>query len=105
MVAPIASFAQAVAAYNRAASVDGAPAEAVASERQESFAHMLTSALDGVVGSSRSAEQTTMAALVDQANLNEVVTAVSEAETALQTVAAIRDRIIESYKEIMRMPI
>jgi flagellar hook-basal body complex protein FliE len=46
-----------------------------------------------------------MAALVDQANLNEVVTAVSEAETALQTVAAIRDRIIESYKEIMRMPI
>jgi flagellar hook-basal body complex protein FliE len=34
-----------------------------------------------------------------------VVTAVAEAEATLQTVVAVRERIIEAYKEILRMPI
>jgi flagellar hook-basal body complex protein FliE len=37
--------------------------------------------------------------------MSNVVTAVAEAEAALQTVVAVRDRVIEAYKDIMRMPI
>ena len=39
------------------------------------------------------------------ADLSQVVTAVAEAETTLQTVIAVRERVIEAYKEILRMPI
>ena len=34
-----------------------------------------------------------------------MVTAVAEAEATLQTVVAVRERIIEAYKDILRMPI
>ena len=35
---------------------------------------------------------------------NEMDTAVAEAEVALQTVVAVRDKVIDAYREIMRMP-
>jgi flagellar hook-basal body complex protein FliE len=35
----------------------------------------------------------------------DVVTAVSNAEMTLQTVVAVRDRVLNAYQEIMRMPI
>ena len=44
-------------------------------------------------------------AVAGEAELSEVVTAVANAETALQTVVTVRDRIITAYQEIMRMPI
>ena len=40
-----------------------------------------------------------------KAQLVDVVTAVSAAETSLETVMAIRDQVISAYQEIMRMPI
>ena len=40
-----------------------------------------------------------------KADLTDVVTAVSEAETALNTVVAIRDRVISAYQDIIKMPI
>lgn len=35
----------------------------------------------------------------------DVVTAIAETEVALETVVAVRDRVISAYEEIMRMPI
>ena len=35
----------------------------------------------------------------------DVVTAVAESETAMETLVAVRDRVISAYEEIMRMPI
>ena len=40
-----------------------------------------------------------------KAQLVDVVTAVSAAESSLETVMAIRDQVISAYQEIMRMPI
>jgi len=40
-----------------------------------------------------------------QAELVDVVTAVSAAQTSLETVMAVRDQVISAYQEIMRMPI
>ena len=34
-----------------------------------------------------------------------VVTAVSETEVAVETLVSIRDRVIQAYEEIMKMPI
>jgi len=37
--------------------------------------------------------------------LVDVVTAVANAETTLETVVALRDRMISAYQDIMRMPV
>ena len=47
----------------------------------------------------------TAKAVVGEADLVEVVTAVNSAEMALQTVVTVRDRVISAYQEILRMPI
>ena len=57
------------------------------------------------VADSRAAEQVSADALVGRADINDVVMAVGNAEMGLQMVTGLRDRIIEAYQEIMRMPI
>jgi flagellar hook-basal body complex protein FliE len=66
---------------------------------------MVRNALDGAIADSKSSERATVAAVGAGADLTQVVTSVAEAETTLQTIAAVRDRVIEAYKDIMRMPI
>ena len=44
-------------------------------------------------------------AITGEAELTEVVEAVTAAEVTLQTVVSLRDRMISAYQEIMRMPI
>jgi flagellar hook-basal body complex protein FliE len=51
------------------------------------------------------AEHETLRASVGKADIGEVVTAVANAEATLQTVAALRDRVVAAYQEILRMPI
>jgi len=45
------------------------------------------------------------AAMHGQASLQEVVQATVKAEVAVETAISIRNKMIESYQEIMRMPI
>ena len=45
-----------------------------------------------------------LAGIVDRADIGQVVTAVAEAEVTIQTIVAIRDKVIEAYKDIIRMP-
>jgi flagellar hook-basal body complex protein FliE len=40
-----------------------------------------------------------------KADLTSVITAVTNAELTLQTVVAVRDKVISAYQDIMRMPI
>jgi flagellar hook-basal body complex protein FliE len=69
------------------------------------FGDLLTSALDGVSASGQKSEAQAVAAASGKANVVDVVTAVAESETALQTLVAVRDRVISAYEEIMRMQI
>lgn len=46
-----------------------------------------------------------MAVAAGKANVVDVVTAVAESETAIQTLVAVRDRVISAYEDIMRMQI
>ena len=66
---------------------------------------MLKDAASGAVDVGKAGDQQTIAAAAGKAELADVITAVSNAEVTLQTVVAIRDRVIAAYQEIMRMPI
>ena len=103
MSVPIDSYGRAAAAYTRAAS-GGVTAEASAGS-ERSFADMVKSVVDDAIASGISSERASVAAVGQGGDLNNVVTAVAEAEVTLQTVVAVRERIIEAYKDILRMPI
>lgn len=53
----------------------------------------------------RGGETATAKAVAGTATLPEVVGAITAAEVTLQTVVAVRDRVMSAYQEIMRMPI
>jgi len=69
------------------------------------FVDLVRNAAQDGIDTNRHAEQLGMQGVAGTASLTEVVTAVSEAEATLQTVVAVRDRIISAYQEILRMPI
>lgn len=69
------------------------------------FGAALGRALEGVVQSGREADTQSMRAISGGGNFTEVATAVSRAELALQSAVAIRDKVVQAYQDIMRMPI
>ena len=69
------------------------------------FGSMVTSAIADTTGAVANAEQLSAAAAAGEAELLDVVTAVSAAEISLETVVAVRDEVVRAYQEILRMPI
>jgi|SRR5579872_3419568 len=71
----------------------------------EGFGDVLSRAVQGVVQTGQAAEAQAAQAIAGQGDLTTVVQAVSRAELTLQTATAIRDRVVQAYQDIMRMPI
>ena len=69
------------------------------------FTSLVQSPVQVVAQSGRNAEAQAIAAAGGKADIVDVVTAVAESEAALETLVAVRDRVIAAYEEIMRMPI
>ncbi len=69
------------------------------------FGEVLSRAVQGVVDAGHAADAQTVKALSGDGNLTEVATAVSQAQLALQAATAVRDRVVQAYQDIMRMPI
>ncbi|MFN3688080.1 flagellar hook-basal body complex protein FliE [Salinarimonas sp.] len=69
------------------------------------FAELVRGAVGHVAESGRNAESQAAAAAMGRADIVDVVTAVAESEAALETLVAVRDRVIQAYEEIMRMQI
>src|ERR1700712_5569740 len=72
---------------------------------QKGFGDVLSRALEGVVSAGHQADTQAVRAISGGGNLTEVATAVSHAELALQTAVSIRDRVVQAYQDVMRMPI
>lgn len=70
-----------------------------------SFGNMLAEQVSNTVQASRNAEQEASKAAVGKGDLVNVVTAISAAETQLETMIAFRDQAIQAYQEITRMAI
>ncbi len=98
--------AAAAARYaNAAASAFGDGAAQGTGDAAGGFGEMLSRAIQDTVSAARTADRVSAAAVAGEGNVTEVVTAVARAELALQTTVAIRDRVIQAYQDVMRMPI
>lgn len=69
------------------------------------FGSMLKGVLNDTMHATKTAEKQIAAGAQGKAEMIDVVTAISSAETSLETVMAVRDQVIAAYQEIMRMPI
>lgn len=76
-----------------------------AGDASGTFSATLQRALEGAVEAGHTADAQAMQALNGNGNLTEVVTAVARAELALQSATAIRDRVVQAYQDIIKMPI
>lgn len=50
-------------------------------------------------------EQTARAAMTGGADPHSLVQALASSQMAVETVATVRDRVVEAYQEILRMPV
>mgnify|MGYP006194452713 CR=1 FL=1 len=62
-------------------------------------------ALRGINGTIKAGEAATLQALTGKPDMTQVVTAVSNAEVTLQAAVAVRDKVIQAYLDVIRMPI
>jgi flagellar hook-basal body complex protein FliE len=70
-----------------------------------SFSSLLKEAFGSVVDAGRKSDAQTVAMTSGKSNVMDVVTAVAETDVAVSTLVSVRDRVIQSYEDIMRMPI
>lgn len=69
------------------------------------FANMVSEAIKSTNHNLKVAESVELEAMTGKAELTDLVTAVSSAELSLNTVVAVRDRVINAYNDIIRMAI
>ena len=69
------------------------------------FSSVLSDVVNDTVKTLKQSENSSFAAATGQADVVDVVTSVTNAELTLQTVVAVRDKVISAYQEILRMPI
>ncbi|QDY70156.1 flagellar hook-basal body complex protein FliE [Qingshengfaniella alkalisoli] len=51
------------------------------------------------------AEQTAQSALVGDADPHALVEALAQSQLAVETAVSVRDKVVEAYQEILRMPV
>jgi|SRR5947209_16832245 flagellar hook-basal body complex protein FliE len=71
----------------------------------QSFGAILKDALGSVMEVGRKSDAQTVAMAAGKANVMDVVTAVAETDVAVSTLVSVRDRVIQSYEDILKMPI
>ena len=71
----------------------------------QSFAELLTEVSDTSLAAGNQSEKMGLKSITKDAELVDIVTAVSNAEVTLETVMALRDRLIQAYQEIIKTPI
>ena len=69
------------------------------------FSDMLKQAIGAVAETGRTSDAQTQTLATGKSNIVDVVTAVAETETAVSAMVSVRDKVVQAYEEIMRMPI
>lgn len=96
--------ANAIAAYSNTARA-AVPSGELKPKAGQTFANLIETTAENSLQELKVAEKATIQGVTGKADLTDVVTAVSSAETTLQTMVAVRDRVIGAYLEILKMPI
>lgn len=97
----------AVAAYGRVTNT-AAPASgsvSAVSEPGAGFGGMIENMVSEAASSLHAAEEASAKQVAGKGDMIDVATAIGSAEVALDTVVAVRDRVVSAYSEIMRMQI
>ncbi len=101
--------AAAAAAYQSIASMGGASASSAATSATAapgaSFSDFLSGAVKDSINTIGQGEQAATAQATGKANIVDVVNSVNAAELTLDTVVAVRDKVVAAYQSIMQMPI
>lgn len=94
-------------AYFTGKELNGGSSDLIVSETngQDTFLSMVQESTKNAVETLRNADEMTQRGLVGQADIQQVVQATMAAEATLQTVVAVRDKLVAAYQEILRMPI
>lgn len=101
MVASLSNVAATYAAMQKSAVGQGMEARSGGGD----FASLVRNAAENSVKTLQQGEAASVLGLAGKADLSQVVTAVSNAEVTLQAAVAVRDKVVQSYLEILRMPI
>jgi flagellar hook-basal body complex protein FliE len=97
--------ANAYAALSRIMETGGAEKGSGQSTGGPSFSALLKDAVGSVLDAGKKSDAQTVAMTSGKANVMDVVTAVAETDVAVSTLVSVRDRVIQSYEDIMKMPI
>lgn len=76
-----------------------------ATEAGPDFGALVGKALEATADAGHKADTQTANVVSGRSDIVDVVTAVAESEAAIETLVAVRDRVIAAYEEIMRMPV
>ncbi len=107
MISPLLAAKAYAAAQSQGPGDIGGPdaGEAAKLGGAPNFAQVLDNVLSDTIHQSRQAESQIVAGVQGKTDLVNVVTAISSAETSLQTVMAVRDQVIAAYQQVMQMQI
>lgn len=81
------------------------PATAPSEGAGEGIGAMLGEAAQNFAASLGQSEAMARAAMVGDADPHALVQALASSQMAVETVATVRDRVVEAYQEILRMPV
>jgi flagellar hook-basal body complex protein FliE len=70
-----------------------------------SFGDLVKNAIGDVMDGGRKSDAQTVAMASGKANVMDVVTAVAETDVKVSTLVSVRDKVIQAYEDIMKMPI
>ncbi len=69
------------------------------------FSSVLKNVIDSVSQTAARSDAQAQTVAAGKANMVDVVTAVAETETAVQTLVSVRDKVIAAYEDILKMQI
>lgn len=101
-------FNAVAAAYGNASRLIADPGKAApgaATGGAPDFGKLVAEGLQGVMDAGRASDKLSLELVNGKANVVDVVTAISQTELAMESMVAVRDKVISAYEEIMRMPI
>jgi flagellar hook-basal body complex protein FliE len=106
-MAMMTSFSNAIAAYSTVAKsvASGGGVADTPKAAGSDFASLLKDGAKAALETGKKSEEMSKQAMTGQADVRDVVAAVNNAELTLQTVVAVRDKVISAYNDILKMPI
>ncbi len=103
MADPIANIA--AAAYANAGKIASAGLGARDGAQDGGFGDLVRKAAEGAVDALKQGEQVSLQGVMGKADIAQVAAAVANADATLQTIVAVRDRVISAYQDIIKMAI